>query len=87
VDKLALQNEKEIQRELLAYLGRYPEAHDTLEGIVEWWLLEQHIQKSSLVVKEALSALISKGIVTEIRFPDGRIHYCLRATGGSGSNK
>ena len=87
MDQIALKNEKEIQRDLLAYLGRYPEAHDTLEGIVEWWLLEQHVQKSSVVVKEALNALIAKGIVTEIRFPDGRIHYCLRAARGPDSNQ
>jgi hypothetical protein len=30
-------NKAQISNEILAYLVEYPQAQDTLEGIVEWW--------------------------------------------------
>jgi hypothetical protein len=53
----------------------HPKAQDTLEGIVEWWLLEQEIRRSTALVNAALSELISQGLVLEHRGKDGRIHY------------
>lgn len=63
-----------IVNEILAYLTEHPKAQGTLEGIVEWWLLEQRIKRETTRVKEALAELIAKGFLLEER-RDGRLHY------------
>jgi hypothetical protein len=66
-----------VAHELLAYLGEYPEAQDTLEGIVEWWLLEREITKQTAAVQEALAELVMRNLVLERKGGDERIHYRL----------
>ncbi|MBI3801128.1 MAG: hypothetical protein HY268_29675 [Deltaproteobacteria bacterium] len=64
-------------REILAYLAEHPDAHDTAEGIVEWWLLEQNIKHYIAQVKEALAELATQGLVFEHQEKDVRIHYYI----------
>lgn len=63
--------------EILAYLLEHPEAEDTLDGIVHWWLLEQKIRLWSAEAKSALGELVAQGFVLERRGGDGRIHYSV----------
>jgi hypothetical protein len=65
----------EIELEILSYLLKNPEAQDTLEGIVEWWLLETYIRKQSALVKDVLSDLVSKGLIIEVQDSNSQIHY------------
>lgn len=59
-------SEKEIiEKDLIAYLKDHPDAQDTLEGIVEWWLLEQKIKRQKNQVKRVLGELVLKGLVAE----------------------
>jgi hypothetical protein len=67
-------NKSQIGNEILAYLVDYPKAQDTLEGIVEWWLLERKINYETSRVKDALSELIAKGLVIEQKKNDSKIH-------------
>ena len=62
-------------REVLAYLSAHPKAQDTIEGITEWWLLEQDIRRSLRQVQAALAELITKGLVVEHQGTDGRVRY------------
>ena len=41
---LLINDESKIGNEILAYLVDHPKTQDTLEGIVEWWLLERAIK-------------------------------------------
>lgn len=68
-------NKSKIGNQILAYLVDYPKAQDTLEGIVEWWLLEQKISYETSRVKEALADLIAMGMLLERKGPDSQIHY------------
>ena len=61
--------------QILTYLVEHPEAQDTLEGIIEWWLLERQIKFQTARVKEALSELVAKGLVIEQKEYDSKIHY------------
>src|SRR5262245_47378981 len=70
---------REIKRDILAYLTRNPSAEDTVEGIVEWWLLDQRIRNESVRAKEALSELVSKGLVLERTGRDARSRYRVNA--------
>jgi len=53
----------QVVYKILAYLSEHPQAQDTLEGIVEWWLLEQQIKCRTVQVKEALAELVARGFV------------------------
>jgi hypothetical protein len=65
----------EIELEILTYLLKNQEAQDTLEGIVEWWLLETYIRKQSALVKEALSDLVNRELIIEVQDSNSQIHY------------
>jgi hypothetical protein len=67
----------QVAHEILAYLVDHPEAQDTLDGIIEWWLLERKTIYQKKIVKEALAELVDKGLVLEIPGGDSRIHYKL----------
>jgi hypothetical protein len=72
---LLINDESKIGNEILAYLVENPKAQDTLEGIVEWWLLEREIKFETARVKEALSELVAKGLILEKKGPDSQIYY------------
>ena len=68
-------NKTQISNEILAYLFEHPGAQDTLEGIVEWWLLERAIKFQTARVKEALSELVAKGLILEKKGSNSHIYY------------
>jgi hypothetical protein len=62
-----------IVYEILAYLVDHPEAQDTVEGIVAWWVLEQRLKRQTSRVKEALAELVAGESVIARRRRDARI--------------
>jgi len=64
-----------VAREILTYLREHPSAEDTLEGVVEWWLLETHIRRTTVEVKAALEELVASSLVIVQRHQDGRTCY------------
>jgi DNA-binding PadR family transcriptional regulator len=66
---------REIFYNILAYLSDNPDAGDTLDGIVEWWLLDQRIKFETRNVFDAVSQLVSDGLVVEHTEADARIIY------------
>ena len=81
---MGILNGKERQREIcyyiLAYLADNPDASDTLEGIVKMWLLDQQIKLETRNVSDALTTLVSEGLVVEREEPDSRISYRINRT-------
>jgi hypothetical protein len=73
--ELLINDKSKIGNEILAYLVDHPKAQDTLEGIVEWWLLEREIKFQTAGVKEALSELVAKGLILEKKGSNSQIHY------------
>lgn len=65
----------ETTRAILAHLVEYPDAADTFEGIVEWWLLEQQIRERMALVQAALADLVADRLVIERTREDSRIHF------------
>lgn len=47
----------------MAYLREHPDAGDTIEGISEWWLMEQRIKADIATVEKAVRILDEKGLV------------------------
>ena len=74
-EALLINDEFKIGNEILAYLIDHPNARDTLEGIVEWWLLEQQIKFQTARVKDALSDLVARGLILEKKGSNSHIHY------------
>ena len=66
---------REIAREILAYLADHPDAHDTLDGIVQWWLPEQEFKYRVALVNEAIAELLQDGWVTARKGQDSRTYY------------
>jgi hypothetical protein len=50
-----------LQVDILSYLLEHPEAKDTVEGIMHWWLPRQRAQVGIDDVRHALDELVNKG--------------------------
>jgi Fe2+ or Zn2+ uptake regulation protein len=68
-------NEGLIARSILSYLISHPMAEDTVEGISEWWLLEEQIKIRVKEVHEALDELTSQKLIIAHKSRDSRIRY------------
>jgi hypothetical protein len=61
--------------EVLGYLADHPQAQDTVEGIVEWWVIEQRIKRATTQVKATLAQLVAEELVIARQGTAGRIYY------------
>jgi hypothetical protein len=73
--QLDQKEQRDICNYILAYLSDNPDAGDTFEGIVEWWLLNQRIKFETRNVSEAVARLVSEGLIVEHEASDSRIIY------------
>ena len=67
----------DIARRVLAYLAEHQDAQDTLEGIVEWWLVKQRIVEQTATVREALDELLAEGLLVSRAGRDSQTFYGL----------
>ena len=67
----------EMAVEILAYLVQHPSAQDTLEGILQWWLLERYVERQHLAVASAVEELVGSGLVVARDGRDRRPRYRL----------
>lgn len=74
---MSFNNQQNLSQAILRYLVRHPNAQDTLEGISEWWILEDRIIQKYAEVQEALTFLVGQGFVLEKRIPNAGVFYCL----------
>ena len=61
-------------REILAYLSAHPQASDSLEGIVSWWLPARFAAARD-VVQDSLDRLVAQRLVERTRLADGSVVY------------
>jgi DNA-binding PadR family transcriptional regulator len=66
---------EQIAYDILAYLAENPEAQDTLEGIVEWWLSGQATRSNKGLVEGVLTELVNRGLVLARRGKGVRTYY------------
>lgn len=60
---------------ILSYLLAHSEAEDTIEGIIDWWLLEETVKHRKKEVQAALDELVSQSLITTRKSEDSRIRY------------
>ena len=78
----AADEERQIETlcdDIVRYLQNNPNARDTFEGILSWWLLEGEIRREGEKVRRALERLVAAGLVAERQRSDGQVHYMLGA--------
>jgi hypothetical protein len=66
---------EQITYNILAYLAENPDAQDTLEGIVGWWLSGQVVESNTALVEDALTELVNRGLVLARRGKGVRTYY------------
>ena len=54
-----------VAEQIEEYLSEHPNAADSLEGIVKWWLTRQHYENRYEIVNKALDVLVEKGIISK----------------------
>lgn len=62
---------------ILRYLDQNPNAADTVEGILEWWLPNQSIYEEEKVVKRTLDEMVKRNLILATPSSDARRHYRL----------
>lgn len=72
---MSLKNDVES---LLKYFEKHPEAEDSLEGVMRWWLTEVSIQQEVENVERALAELIRADLLEEVRHSEQPIRYRLK---------
>jgi hypothetical protein len=60
---------------ILSYLARNPAAEDTVDGILQFWLLHEEIHFRMQEVEATLAELTDQGIVIPIVGEDLRVRY------------
>lgn len=69
--------ELEVERSVLGYLRCHPNAADTLDGIVSWWLPQQRYEMEHERIKRVLQQLVQGGELRSYPLPDGTLLYAL----------
>ena len=59
--------------------GRQPEAQDTIEGILHWWVLDSCIRDWAPKIAKTVAKLVERGFLEEKRSSDGKIFYRVSA--------
>ncbi len=75
--RVELDADSDEARVILDYMRRHPAGSDTLEGIAQWWLLEQGLSSAVERIQKALDRLIRDGLVICTRRADGQTCYKL----------
>lgn len=69
-----------IARKIADYCREHPNAADTSDGIIKWWLSREQVGCTPELVERALGYLIAEGTVTKTILTDGRTLYsCYKA--------
>ena len=72
-----------VAAEIMGYLQERPMASDSLDGIAQWWLVQQAIVKNINLVEQALEQLANEGKVSKKTNTNSDAIYSLNPTNKS----
>ena len=72
---MCVSNRAELTQALLSYMFENAAASDTLEGILEWWLLDRRIRHEMAEVESVLDDLVARKLLLKRTTRDKRVHY------------
>jgi hypothetical protein len=61
--------------EILEYLARHPDAQDTIDGILHWWVLDSCIRSWAPKITEAVGQLVEQGFLEQKSSGGGHVFY------------
>jgi hypothetical protein len=61
--------------EILEYLARQPGVQDTIDGILQWWVLDSCIRNWAPKIADTVAQLVQRGFLEEKPSSDGKIFY------------
>jgi hypothetical protein len=64
-----------VALKILRYLSEHPNAADTADGVLEWWLLKQSIFDEERVVEKALAGLVEQKLIFKVEAADRRYYH------------
>ena len=64
-----------LAHEVSRYLAERPDAVDTAEGILRWWLPQRGVETTPDILRRALDALVDARLIERRELPDGRSVY------------
>ena len=67
-----------IALEILRYLETHPDAADTIEGVIQWWLSPVVSNVFTETVQRALDELVTRSRIVRRVLLDGTILYARR---------
>lgn len=70
----------QLEHHVLNYMVDNKDAQDTVEGIGEWWVVQQEIQHRLADIQELLDELVEKDFVVLFKGLDSKLHYRLNRT-------
>jgi hypothetical protein len=70
-------NERELARLILRYLLKHPNAADTIEGILDWWVRRELAQMHQAEILSVVEGLTKRGLLIERSHGDSRQMYFL----------
>lgn len=53
-----------VTQQILSYLVEHPDAKDTVDGVIKWWLPEDSVDRGKKTVQEVLDSLVLRGWLT-----------------------
>ena len=65
------------------YLQSHPDAMDSFDGIMSWWITQQKLDESEESVSFALNILVEKGVVMKVR--NNCYRYAVHQTNSHGT--
>lgn len=65
----------QLSEEILTYLREHPNAADTPDGIIEWWLPRQRYEQSKEQIQKVLDDLVAQGLIKRDYLSDGTAIY------------
>jgi hypothetical protein len=60
------------------YLRKNPNAQDTQDGILHWWLTELPVKPRDVTLKQALEELVNDGFLNTHKGKDAQISYRMK---------
>lgn len=73
-DKVA---RSDLRREIIDYLRGHPEAADTIDGILDWWIPMYRYENAKNEILQALLELKQQGLIEEFLLGNGSRLYRL----------
>jgi hypothetical protein len=61
--------------EILDYLARQPDAQDTIDGILHWWVLDAYIRNWAPKIAKTVEQLVERGFLEKKQSSDGKVFY------------